>query len=428
MRVLSLMMTLVLLAGCNIFLDGYREEGAPCKTSNDCAGDLECNAIMECEQPTVADCDPSDCEASGGTCELVGLQAIDAECVPGDVGHMDQNCYLATLDGEYYCFESFDQPGIIPNSLEVAENVTTACYCIPDGLARWAQPCWQEKCTNQDGELWCLPLEGEGSICAAPDTGIHNRPCFLGRCGVGMSCRGGTCVVNGGGGEEAVCAFEIQCQAGLFCDFAIPPQCTATYPESPHGEACDLYDSSCNTLTDDCREFWGDLPFDPDMPGRCVPTCSDTDDCGDWGGCIFDTEFTGLNASGHCGFGEWTNHYGVKCSGTCLFGGEDYFCATATFLNEMEEEQTVQFCTTECNDACPPGWDCCDLDNSGHLSCAPPLMCGLKPCEDASDCNNPLDPNCIEDGGLHCTRPCSETEVCPVGAHCGAGICFLDQE
>ncbi len=277
-----------------------------------------------------------------------------------------------------------------------------------------------------------MPLEGGTFICADDGSGLFpDQDCFLGRCAVGLSCQGDTCAENGGGQDDSFCAFEIQCQADLFCDFATG-RCTSDEPENPHGSACDPSSPECATAGDICHKFWGDLPAQ-DMTGRCTPPCKEQADCSSWGGCLFDAEsqfeaeFNGRVPNGYCGFHEWTNHYGIDCTGgTPVDNAEHYVCATSTLDNaDQTETATYRFFTTECSEACPPEWDCCELEAPAiGRYCAPPLMCGfMKYCPNGlADCTSDLYNICVNFSafGHRCSKGCAGDgdPNCPSGAVC----------
>jgi len=85
-------------------------------------------------------------------------------------------------------------------------------------------------------------------------------------------------------------------------------------------------------------------------------------------------------------------------------------------------------CTKTCQDECPSGFSCRPISTSGAdvaFICIYDHTVYCAPCDDASDCLDPLAPNdgarCIAAGdglGAFCATPCRSDAECPIGSAC----------
>ncbi|MCC6619627.1 MAG: putative metal-binding motif-containing protein [Deltaproteobacteria bacterium] len=95
-------------------------------------------------------------------------------------------------------------------------------------------------------------------------------------------------------------------------------------------------------------------------------------------------------------------------------------------------------CTRGCVDSCPTGYACRAIASGGAdvaFVCVYAHLAWCMPCEDASDCVDPLDPQTgantvcrdeLDGSGAFCRTPCEGDAECPEGAVCDAGHCALE--
>ncbi len=119
----------MILSACSIFLDKEREEGAPCKSAEDCNGDLHCVMIEGGNEPWF-------------------------KCAP--IGGINEPCYR-----DLYCVEGAD--------------------CI-DGKCQDADLCTPSCSENYT----CRDLDPDGPTCVYGADGTSSQECHEGICVWGL--------------------------------------------------------------------------------------------------------------------------------------------------------------------------------------------------------------------------------------------------
>src|SRR5262249_10141723 len=107
----------------------------------------------------------------------------------------------------------------------------------------------------------------------------QGQPCLGGTCATGLFCSGGTCMAQLGQGQT--CSSTIQCQTGLFCDFAAN-SCQALHragevcTSTASGDSSQCIPGTCAGSTQTCFR-------DGDCSNRCSNnnnTCFQDSQCG----------------------------------------------------------------------------------------------------------------------------------------------------
>ena len=177
-----------LLAGCNIFLDGEKQEGTPCDSDINCADGYQCITVVDGTE-------------DWGECSSDGQQ--------GHACYKDEFCAEGLVCNEFYeCVEEPECEKVCGDS-EKCEKVTGGDQiCVPFGEGHVGQPCFlfgdDEVCAFDAGgnALDCIhPSDATyipDSLCVPEDQGRATDDCFpreqgSGLCNDPLFCIGGSC-------------------------------------------------------------------------------------------------------------------------------------------------------------------------------------------------------------------------------------------